>query len=57
MKAPRPRSYPASGSNPPAPIPESQARALDRKHALDDQQRNFQNSVPAPHFPRPRPPG
>ncbi len=51
------RSYATQGSNPPAEVPDSQRRALERRHALNEQQRQFPQNVPAPHFIRPRPPG
>ena len=50
------KSYPAQGSNPPARVPDSQLRALERRHSLDEQQRGFVHAVPAPHFLRPRRP-
>jgi hypothetical protein len=37
-------------------IPESQARAVERRHHLDEQQRSFRKSGPAPGGSRPRPP-
>lgn len=53
------RPYTTHGSNPPAQVPETQRKALDRKHALDDQQRHFATSpaIPGPHLGRGRPPG
>ncbi|MBX6313923.1 MAG: hypothetical protein IRY99_13550 [Isosphaeraceae bacterium] len=54
---PNPRSRPPAAPGPQqAGIPDAQARALDRRQALDEQQRAFRNSVPKPHFGRPRPP-
>lgn len=57
--AKQPRPYSTSGSNPPALVPDSQLRALDRRHALDQQQRNFRDRdpIPPPHCLRNRPPG
>lgn len=58
MHDPRTRSPEGQHANPSDPgIPDSQARALDRRHALNEQQRTFRNAVPHPHFRRPRPPG
>ncbi len=44
-------------TNPHAAVPDSQARALDRRHSLDQQQRAFQGpSSPTPYLFRRRPP-
>ena len=54
-----------SRRRPPAPdrssldqtIPDSQERALDRRHSLEEQQRAFpRTSIPSPHLFRRRPP-
>jgi hypothetical protein len=41
------------------PVPDSQVRALQRRQSLDEQQRAFQGTYPAPHFLKlkHRPPG
>lgn len=58
MRAPRTAMYASGGSNPPVKVPEAQVRALDHRHALDQQQRGFMNSAVRPVAPgRPRPPG
>lgn len=58
MRDQRPRPNPVIVQpRPTEPIPDDQARALDRRHALDEQQRTFRNGIPRPHFPRTRPPG
>lgn len=58
MKALRVSQYTASGSNTAAKPPDAQLRALDRRQALDQQQRAFSTSaVRAPMSGRPRPPG
>ena len=56
MRALRPRiaSPPSSPSSP--AIPAAQARALDRRQALDDQQRTFRDPATTPRPPRVRPP-
>jgi hypothetical protein len=56
MRALRPRvsSPPGSPSSP--AIPAAQARALDRRQALDDQQRTFRDPATTPRTPRIRPP-
>jgi hypothetical protein len=56
MHAQRPRTTapPASSSLP--AIPDAQARALDRRQALDDQQRTFRDPATTPRPPRVRPP-
>jgi hypothetical protein len=38
-------------------VPADQARALDRRQCLDQQQRTFRAAGPGPHVLRPRPPG
>jgi hypothetical protein len=38
-------------------IPDAQLRALERRHALDAQQRSFDGGIPAPHLWTRRPPG
>ena len=52
MRDPRPRTTtikrPDAASTVPAPL----TRALVRRQALDEQQRTFQGSYPAPHFLR-----
>jgi hypothetical protein len=61
MHAPRPRPYSISGANPPASIPASQTEALERRQALDEQQRGFREpsgqsaALPHPHLFRMRP--
>lgn len=47
----------ATASSLPAGVPPEQARALDRRHALDEQQRAFRGQDPKPYLARPRPPG
>jgi hypothetical protein len=42
--------------NPAASVPESQNRALDRRHSLAEQQRTFRGVYPSPHLLRRRPP-
>lgn len=44
-------------SNAAESIPAAQARAVDRRHALDQQQRQFQTSQRNGQPARPRPPG
>ena len=40
-----------------AAVPGDQSRALLRRQALDEQQRAFRPTYPAPHMLRRRPPG
>ena len=47
MRDPRYRSYTIGPIRPNIPIPDAQARALDRRQALDEQQRQFRASGPA----------
>lgn len=50
--------YTASRSNPPAKVPDAQLRALDRRQALDKQQRAFAISIVRAKLPWPsKPPG
>ncbi|HMB02546.1 MAG TPA: hypothetical protein VKP69_02265 [Isosphaeraceae bacterium] len=56
MPDPRPRRPASDRPQPGLPIPDSQIRALDRRHTLEEQQRHFLTSYPAPHFFRRRPP-
>ena len=54
------RSRPVAPTRPdtaPVSVPDAQSRALDRRHALDEQQRAFQSACPPPHLFRRRPPG
>ncbi len=52
------RLSPNQGLNPPVKVPDTQLRALERRHALDQQQREFSNSTPATQsMVRSRPPG
>jgi hypothetical protein len=60
MSDTRSRAYAVHGSNPPADVPADQVAALDRRHALDAQQKAASapsSSIPAPHWARSRPPG
>lgn len=59
---PRHASTLPTDAPPPPPeaesIPDDQSRALDRRHALDAQQREFaKRGIPAPHLWTRRPPG
>jgi hypothetical protein len=47
---------PHDRSNPGLSVPDSQARALDRRQTLDQQQRTFQGSCGATPSARRRPP-
>jgi hypothetical protein len=53
-----PRHRPAANdrSNPAASVPDSQNRAIDRRHSLAEQQRTFQSLYPIPYLFRRRPP-
>lgn len=50
----RPSSIP--GRSPLAAIPAAQARALDKRLSLDEQQRAYRSAGPKPQPIRPRPP-
>src|SRR4051812_19189212 len=56
MHDPRPRPSAGDRSNPSASIPDSQNRALDRRHSLAEQQRAYQGPYPPPYLTRRRPP-
>jgi hypothetical protein len=57
MRHPRLRPPTTTGTATGRIVPESQTRALDRRQALDQQQRSFRERLFQPHFKRPRPPG
>lgn len=52
----RPRSIATVTVRPSEAIPEAQSRALERRHALDQQQRSFRKPTAAPQGSRQRPP-
>jgi hypothetical protein len=54
-----PRQRPSAGdrSTSTVTVPESQNRALDRRHSLAEQQRAYQGPYPSPYVLRRRPPG
>ncbi len=52
----RPISAPSGSVPTSSTVPEAQARALIRRHSLDEQQRAYQGTPPAPHLLRKRPP-
>jgi hypothetical protein len=58
---PRPHAPPPDAPEPSegaGAIPDAQLRALERRHALDAQQRTFDGGgIPAPHLWSRRPPG
>jgi hypothetical protein len=56
MHDPRQRLGAGERSNPNTSVPESQNRALDRRHSLAEQQRAFQGPYPPPYLLRRRPP-
>jgi hypothetical protein len=56
MHDPRPRPSAGDRSNPSASIPDSQNRAVDRRHSLAEQQRAYQGPYPPPYLTRRRPP-
>jgi hypothetical protein len=57
MRDPRLHTNPTPRSETAVTVPDDQARALQRRHSLDEQQRTFQGAYPGPHLFRRRPPG
>jgi hypothetical protein len=56
MNDTRTRSTPTSEARVYEAIPEAQSRALERRHALDQQQRSYRKPGASPYPPRHRPP-
>lgn len=56
MNDTRTRSNPTSDTRSYEAIPEAQSRALERRHALDQQQRSYRKPGGAPYPTRQRPP-
>lgn len=56
MNDTRIRSNPTSDTRAHEAIPEAQSRALERRHALDQQQRSYRKPGVSPYPTRQRPP-